>query len=201
TLNFTEPVKCNSVAANGSDFTITGPSTVTVSGATAVNCNGNGETNTITIQLSSAITVGGSYQVNAAIGTDGTTLVGNCSRQVTAGANAAFTVAAQSPVAMGTVTPPSCTPSSITLTFAEPIQCSSVATNGSDFTITGPSAVTISSATAVNCNASGETTTITLQLAGPMLATGTYQVRVNNGSDGNTLIGNCNRQVAAGDNT
>ncbi|TMI74227.1 MAG: T9SS type B sorting domain-containing protein [Bacteroidetes bacterium] len=201
TLTFAEPIKCNTVAANGTDFTITGPSTVTVSGATAVNCSGNGETNTITIQLSSPITVGGNYQVNAAIGTDGTTLVGNCSRQVTAGANAAFTVAAQSPVAMGTVTPPSCTPSSITLTFAEAIQCSSVATNGSDFTITGPSAVAISSATAVNCNAAGETTTITLQLAGPVLSTGTYQVQVNNGSDGNTLIGNCNRQVTAGDNT
>jgi gliding motility-associated-like protein len=198
TLTFVDPIKCNSIAANGSDFTITGPSAVTINGATAVNCNANGETNTITIQLSAAILTGGSYQLNIATGSDGNTLIGQCNRQVNNGANTLFTIAPQTPVAMGNVTPPPCTPQSITLTFAEPVSCNSVAANGSDFTITGPSAITITSAAAVNCNATGETTTITIQLSAPILVTGNYTVQMATGTDGNTLTGSCGRQVTAG---
>ncbi len=201
TLTFADPIKCNTVAANGSDFTITGPSSVTISSATAVNCNANGETNTITIQLSAPILVGGTYQVNSVIGSDGNTLIGQCNSQVTAGSSVSFTVAAQTPIAMGAVTPPPCTPQTLTLTVAEPILCNSVAANGSDFIITGPSTVTITSATAVNCNASGETTTITIQLSAPILVTGTYNVQMATGTDGNTLLGNCNRNVNPGDVT
>jgi gliding motility-associated-like protein len=201
TITFADPIKCNSIAANGSDFNITGPSAVTVSSATAVNCNANGETNTITIQLSAAILVGGSYQVKVVTGTDGNTLIGLCNRRVTDGDAAPFTIVPQAAVAMGNVTPPPCTPSSITLTFAEPVLCNSVAANGSDFIVTGPSTVTVSSATAVNCNANGETTTITLQFSAPILITGTYQVQMATGSDGNTLVGNCNRQVTVGATT
>jgi len=199
TLTFADPIKCNSIAANGSDFIITGPSSVTVVSAAAVNCNANGETNTISIHLQAAILTSGTYQVNATTGTDGNTLIGQCNRQVTAGTNASFTITPQAPITMGTVTPPPCTPQTITLTFAEPVNCNSVAANGSDFVITGPSAATVSGATAVNCNTNGETTTITIQLSAPILITGSYNVQMSMGTDGNTLTGNCGRQVNVGD--
>jgi gliding motility-associated-like protein len=199
TLTFAEPIKCNSIAANGSDFTISGPSVVTISSATAVNCV-NGETNTITLQFAASILTSGTYQVLAATGTDGNTLLGQCNRQVTAGSSSSFTLGAQAPITMGAITPPACTPSSVTLTFADPITCSTVAANGSDFTISGPSAVTITSATAVNC-VNGETNTITLQFSAPILVSGTYQVLAATGSDGNTLLGQCGRQVTVGSNS
>ncbi|MBL7738583.1 MAG: gliding motility-associated C-terminal domain-containing protein [Chitinophagaceae bacterium] len=200
TLTFPDPVLCNSIAANGSDFIVTGPATVTITSATAVNCNSIGETNTITLQLSAPILTGGNYQVQAAIGTDGNTIVGQCNRQVTAGNSSPFTLAVQPAIAMGTITPPPCTPQSVTLTFAEPVNCNSVAANGSDFIVTGPSAVAIASASAVNCT-NGETNTITIQFATPVLVSGTYQVEITTGSDGNTLVGPCNRMVTAGSMT
>lgn len=198
TINFSEPIRCSSIAANGSDFNVTGPSTVTVTGATAVNCNANGETTSITLQLSGAITTTGNYQVQMNTGSDGNTLTGACNRQVAAGDNAPFTLAAQSPISMGTIQPVACTPSSITIDFTDPILCSSIAANGSDFTVTGPSAVQVTGAAAVNCNANGETNSIRIQFAGPILSTGAYQLDVLAGSDGNTLVGSqCGRIVPA----
>jgi gliding motility-associated-like protein len=199
TLTFPESLKCNSIATDGSDFIITGPSAITIIAATTLNCDLTGETTTVTIQLSAPILTAGIYTVQMANGTDGNTLIGQCNRQVSAGKTATFNIAAQPPIAMGSVIPPPCIPQSITLTFADPIRCNSVATNGSDFIITGPSAVTISSATAINCNTNGETNTINLQLSAPILVTGAYNVQMANGTDGNTLIGNCGRQTTAGD--
>jgi gliding motility-associated-like protein len=201
TLTFTDAINCNTVAPNGSDFIITGPSAVTVASATAVNCNASGETNTITLQFAAPILITGNYQVQAAAGTDGNTLLGACGRMVTAGDNAAFTLPPQPALAMGTVGTVPCTPQNITLTFADPIFCNSVAADGSDFLVTGPSTVAVTSATAVNCNANGETNTIRLQFLVPILPTGNYQVTIAVGSDGNTLIGSCGRQVAAGTST
>jgi gliding motility-associated-like protein len=197
-LTFPDITNCNSIAANGTDFIITGPSAVTVVSAAAVNCTANGETNSITVQFAAPILVTGTYQVQVTTGADGNTLTGNCLRQMAAGLTASFTLAPQMPIAMGTVTPPPCIPQSVTLTFADPIKCASIAANGSDFIITGPSGVTVNSATAVNCDANGETTMITLQFATPILVTGNYQVQVVSGSDGNPLIGQCGRQVTAG---
>jgi len=197
TINFTDPILCSSLAANGSDFFVTGPSAVTVTGATAT-CNGSGETTSITIQFSGPILTPGNYAVAMASGSDGNTLIGQCNRRVNAGDQATFTLAAQPPIAMGTIPQPPCIPSSVTINFTDPVLCSSLAANGSDFVVTGPSAVTVTGATAT-CNGSGETTSITIQFSGPILTPGNYAVAMASGSDGNTLIGQCNRRVNAGD--
>lgn len=198
TLTFAEPIRCNTIAANGSDFTITGPTAVTIASATSAPCNGNGETQIIYVNLTSPILTGGNYQLQVTQGSDGNTLVGQCSRPVSAGSSVPFTLASQAAIPMGAATASACAPTYVTLTFTDPINCTSVATNGSDFLITGPSPVNIASATAMNCNAAGETNTITIQLTGPILVAGTYQVQATAGSDGNTLLGLCGRQVTAG---
>lgn len=200
TLAFPERVLCNSIAANGSDFLVTGPSTVTIISAAAVNCNANGETDSITLQFSAPILVSGIYQVQVTTGTDGSTLTGPCNRQVTAGSNTAFTLAAQPPLPIGTVSPPDCSPSTIVLNFAEPFDCTSVSADGSEFLITGPSGVTVTAASG-QCNVTPGLYTITLQLSGFIVVSGTYQVQVINGTDGNTIRGNCNRYITAGDIT
>ncbi len=196
TIQFPEAFLCNTLAANGSDFVVTGPSAVTITGATAT-CNGAGESQTVTLTFSGPVLTSGTYQIAIANGSDGNTLIGACNRSVTAGQNTSFTVAAQTPLPMGTIPDPGCTPNTVTITFTDPLLCSSVAADGSDFQITGPSAVTISGAS-VTCNASNQTTSVTLQLAANILTSGTYQVAVTTGSDGNTLIGDCNRRVHAG---
>jgi gliding motility-associated-like protein len=197
TLNFTDNILCNSIAANGSDFIITGQSPVTISSAAAVNCNTNGETNTITLQLSAPIVVSGNYQVQMVSGSDGNTLIGNCNRRTTAGDIVPFIIPPASPVPMDSLVPIACSPSSLKLVFAAPIRCSSIAVNGSDFIINGPSAVTVASA-AGTCDANGLTTSIDIQLASPIVSGGLYTLQLVNGGDGNTLLSDCNRQTPVG---
>ncbi|PZR25038.1 MAG: hypothetical protein DI535_19970 [Citrobacter freundii] len=195
-LNFTDPIKCSSIAGNGSDFAITGPGTVTVTGATAT-CNAGGFTTAITIQTSGPIITPGNYQVVMQQGSDGNTLSGNCNRQVNAGQSAAFVITPQTPLAMGTVPAPACSPSVITLNLPDKIFCSTIAGDGSDFVITGPTTVSVTGASAT-CDANGQSSSISIQLSAPLAVTGTYQLRIVSGTDGNTLIGDCSRAVPAG---
>lgn len=195
-ITFPNKVRCSSIAPNGSDFAISGPSSVTIASATAT-CDANGQTTAITIQTVAPVTVPGNYLLTTAVGSDGNVLYGTCNEVVAAGLSTPFTVAPQTPLAMGTANNSACAPTVLTLNFAEPILCNSIAPNGSDFAITGPSAVNIVSATAA-CNANGETTAIQLTLASAITVDGSYQITAQTGTDGNVLIGNCSRQLAVG---
>jgi gliding motility-associated-like protein len=130
-------------------------------------------------------------------GSDGNTLIGNCNGRTTAGETASFTIPPSFPVPMDSIVPVNCSPSTLKLIFSSPIRCSSISANGSDFNITGPSAVTIASASGT-CDANGLTTTIDIQLGSPIVLGGTYQVRLAAGSDGNTILSDCNRATPAG---
>jgi gliding motility-associated-like protein len=78
TVNTNIPVKCSSIAANGSDFNITGPAAAAISSAVGVACNAAGYTNTISVTLTNAITATGTYTLHAQNGTDGNTLQDSC---------------------------------------------------------------------------------------------------------------------------
>lgn len=89
-LVFSKNILCSSIAADGSDFVVTGPATVTVTGA-----KGDCETDTsgkIFIQLSSMLQVGGVYTVLLKTGSDGNTIMDECSQQTPAGSVINFTV-------------------------------------------------------------------------------------------------------------
>ena len=88
-LVFIKNIVCSSIAANGSDFVVTGTNPVTVTGASG-NCS-NGLTNIITVQLSAPIKLAGNYQLTLAKGTDGNTIIDECGRETAAGASIAFT--------------------------------------------------------------------------------------------------------------
>jgi gliding motility-associated-like protein len=194
-LNFVDTIVCSSLAADGSDFTITGPSPVTITGATAT-CNSTSGTNIITLQLSTPIAVSGNYLVSAATGSDGNTLIGPCARTVTAGDNISFTIPVAVPSTMTTIAAVGCSPSVIRVNLSGPVQCSSIAANGSDFIITGTSPVTITAATGACVN--GVTNTVDVQLSAPIVTGGNYQLQLVTGSDGNTLLSDCNRLTPTG---
>ena len=86
------------------------------------------------------------------------------------------------------------------LTISEPIQCASIAPNGTDFYLTPASGVTVSSANGLSCNnlANSATNSIQLNLSGT-LAPGTYWLHSQNGTDGNTLLDNCGNAMRVGD--
>ena len=79
------------------------------------------------------------------------------------------------------------------LAFSEPVQCSSIAANGSDFSLTGGGVIT--SATGVGCSA-GTTLSNSVTIAYTVPSSGTFTLGVKVGSDGNTILDKCNNSMA-----
>jgi gliding motility-associated-like protein len=88
-LVFSKPMKCNSIAADGSDFRITGPATVSVKTAKGV-CT-NGVTTVINIFLTAPIKVNGTFTITLFSGSDGNTLIDECGEMTPAGSTLSFT--------------------------------------------------------------------------------------------------------------
>jgi len=80
---------------------------------------------------------------------------------------------------------------SLTVHLSEPVLCTSLAADGSDFLITGPSAVAISGAYGTACSSGRFTQSVILKLAAPISAGGSYNILLVQGSDGNTTEDNC----------
>jgi gliding motility-associated-like protein len=76
-LVFKTPIHCSSISPDGSDFTVTGPYPVTVSGASGV-CDGNDTTSTILVKLSAPLSKAGNFTLHLVPGNDGNTLYNEC---------------------------------------------------------------------------------------------------------------------------
>lgn len=76
-LVFRNKIRCSSIAANGSDFVVTGAAPVTVVSAGG-RCDADGLTDVILVHLSAPIVTGGNYQVRLANGIDGNTIIDEC---------------------------------------------------------------------------------------------------------------------------
>lgn len=189
TVHLNTAIACNSIAANGSDFQLT-PSGTVVS-ASGINCSGStGYTQDVVVNFAPSLSPG-TYAIHAKLGTDNNTMLNLCGTAVPITDSLVFTIP---PSASYTSASLACT--TLTVNTNIPIKCSSIAANGSDFNITGPGAATVTSATGVACNAAGFTNTISLTLADPISASGTYTIHAQNGTDGNTLQDSCNTSQA-----
>jgi gliding motility-associated-like protein len=189
-------MQCSSLAPDGSDFMLSLPGSTTPVGpaiisATGDNCNSGFDMDSLTLTFAGAIPQG-SYLISAKNGSDGNTLLDICNTPVPVGDSAALMVPSPPPpTTLDSITPPGCSPTTLNLVFGKNILCSSVAADGSDFKVTGPSAVTVSGATCGGDSAY----TVSVQLAGPIYQGGIYQIQLVTGSDGNTLIDECRQQV------
>ncbi|MER3498128.1 MAG: PKD domain-containing protein [Chitinophagaceae bacterium] len=192
-VKINKQMKCNSLAANGSDFSVAG---ATIVSAVGPSCSSGFDTDSIILTLSSPLPAG-NYNLVAQNGSDGNTLLDLCGNAIPAGSSVPFTVPAAVPTPMDSLTPVGCAPNSLQLVFKRPLRCNSVAPNGSDFIVTGPQAVSVSAAT-VSCDANGFTSSINLQLSSAIVVGGVYTVTLRTGTDGNTIIDECGRQTPAG---
>jgi gliding motility-associated-like protein len=192
-------MKCNSLAANGSDFVIVTPSNTLIipTSANSFQCGSGFDLDSVAIILGTTLPAG-NYKVRAVNGSDGNSLRDNCDRNIPVGEEISFTVFPLFPTPMDSLTTPKCEPQTLQLVFPKKIKCSSIAADGSDFLITGTYPITITSA-AGNCT-NGETAIITLQLVSPLQVAGNFLVNLQVGSDGNTLIDECNVQTLLPDN-
>ncbi len=90
-LVFKKPIKCNSIALNGSDFIITGPYPVAISGARG-NCV-NGQSNIVYVNLATPLRRAGNFKITLVRGNDLNTLIDECNQECTPGQFLNFTIA------------------------------------------------------------------------------------------------------------
>lgn len=84
-----------------------------------------------------------------------------------------------------------CNPKTISIYFNEPVLCSSISSDLSETTITGPSNPVVASFTAVGCNINGMTNRINITFTANINMIGNYTLNFQNGADGNTFEDGC----------
>ncbi len=198
-VKLNQPVKCVSLAANGSDFSIT--PAVAITAAASPDCiAGQFSTDNIVLQLPGNIAPG-PYTLSIKTGSDGNTLLGICDDPMTTQQTITFTVLppAQPPV-FEQVYAPACAPKTIKFKLSKPVLCNDVSPDGSDYNITGPGNVSI---TEVNTFCTGSpllTTDLELVLSVPITTSGQYTITAKKGSDNNTVTDLCGLTQPVGDN-
>lgn len=194
-IKLSSRVNCNSIAPNGSDFTISGAASRNIIAASGVGCSRGFDSDSILVTLDNPLSPG-TYTITAKIGTDGNTLTDNCDNALVPGDNANLRFIALVPTPMDSITPVICSKDTLQLVFSKPMACSSIAADGSDFSITGPAAVTVKSASGICSN--GVSTVVRIVLTAPIRTNGTFTILLKNGSDGNPLIDECGLITPAG---
>lgn len=184
-------MKCNSLAGNGTDFTVIN-FTGSITRAVSQRCSSGFDMDELELQLSTPLGPG-SYTLTIKNGSDGNTLKDNCDRAIPVGESIPFTILPNYPTPMDSITAPGCAPKELELVFRKRIVCTSIAADGSDFTVTGPAPVNV---TGINilCD-SGYTDRIVVLLDRPLVIGGVYSISIQTGGDGNTAIDECGQYV------
>lgn len=89
----------------------------------------------------------------------------------------------------------SCDASKIYIRLNKKMKCKSIAADGSDFSIS--SGAKILAATGIGCSNGFDTDSIMLLLDAPLVA-GNYSVSIKVGTDNNTIVDNCDRNIEVG---
>lgn len=198
TIKLNKRMKCNSLTGSGSEFTITPPLANVIS-ATGFGCGNGFDMDSLILTLDAPLPPG-NYTINVRNGTDGNTIKDNCDREIPVGENIPLVVYPLVPTPMDSISKLGCAPDELQLVFRKNIDCSSIAADGSDFIVTmlsGSAPVTVIGASG-NCNADGNTPIIKVKLSTPIQTKGTYQIQLVTGTDGNTIIDECNQQTPFG---
>ncbi len=185
-VHMNKPILCSSIAANGSDFRISGGATV--SSESGIGCGTNITTQDILVNFASPL-AGGTYTLYVQVGTDGNNLLDECDSAVIEPDSLQFYVNPYVPVTYERILPPTC--NEVRFKLNDHVNCDSIAVNGSDYYIKGPQGVSVVAAYGVGCDSTNFVDTVVLLLGAPIQADGTYWVYAQNGTDGNTQVDSC----------
>ena len=198
TIKLNKRMKCNSLTGTGSEFTIT-PPLANVSAAIGFGCSNGFDMDSLILTLDAPLPPG-NYTINIQNGTDGNTIKDNCDRNIPVGESIPVIVYPLVPTPMDSISKLGCRPDELILVFRKNIKCSSIAADGSDFVVTlisGSTPVTVIGASG-NCSADGLSPIIKVKLSAAIQTKGTYQIRLQTGSDGNAIIDECGQETPAG---
>jgi gliding motility-associated-like protein len=187
-------MRCNTLAPNGSDFYFSSPTSKIIS-VTGNNCGSGFDFDSVSILLDQPLPTG-TYKLGMKNGSDGNTLLDYCDKPLPKSDTLSITILPAQPTPMDSLQPVLCKPTTFNLVFKTPMACSSIAADGSDFMVSGPSPVTVKSASGA-CTG-GLTRNIEVQFSGPVMVGGMYTLTLKTGSDGNTLINECAKETPAG---
>ena len=186
-LKLNKKMRCNSLTAAGNEFSIS-PALATVTSVTPINCSAGFDFDSVEVTLSNPLPAG-DYNLIINNGSDNNTLLDNCGHAIAQGESVPFRHVVPQPIFADSIGTIGCAPDELKLYFPKKLQCNSIAPDGSDFTITGPAAVTVASASA-DCSGSNSNI-VTIRLSQPIYTGGTYQLRLVAGIDGTTVIDEC----------
>lgn len=190
-VKLNKKVTCNSLSLNGSEFKIQ-PATQPVIAAQPDSCSFAFDFDELELTLSGALP-NGNYQLVIQNGSDNNTLLDNCSRNIPVNEQVPFSYQAPLPIFADSIGKPHCAPDSIRIYFPKRINCSSIAANGSDFVVNGPTPVTVSSASG-NC-INGKADYVVIRFAQPIYRQGLYTLTLRAGNDGSVLIDECGQET------
>jgi len=180
---------CSTLAADGSDFVLSpSPAGVKIVGAYAVNCAGFA-LDTLVVVTNGSLPPG-DYSIITNTGTDGNTLLDVCGTPVPVGQAASFHMVPPGPTQLDSIAPVGCAPDVLQLVFKKEIECSTIASDGSDFTVQGSTPVTVIGAYG-QCDTGNRTYRVMVKLSAPLVKAGSYRIFLAPGSDGNTLVDEC----------
>lgn len=196
TVKLNKKFQCKTMAADGHEFQIVG-SNVRVTSVVGVSCSNGFDMDSVVLYLQQPLPPG-SYKVRVLTGRDGNTMLDACDNPILAGKEIDFIVPVPQSVPFDKISAIGCAPDKIMVYLSDPVLCTSVATNGSDFRLSGTNpGISITKATTF-CN-SKLTDSIELTLNTPIYHQGSYDIDLVLGSDGNTLISECGLQTPLGD--
>lgn len=192
-IKLNKKMKCKSIAADGSDFSISAATNII--SAVGVGCGNGFDTDSIVLTLSAPLG-SGNYSVSVKMGSDSNTIMDNCDRNIPVGRSLPFKVDILLPTPMDSMAAVTCAPQTLQLIFKKKILCNTIASDGSNFKITGPFPVNVISAEGV-CSDRGSSF-INVKLSAPIVNDGTYSIILQPGSLGNSLFDECGLEVPLG---
>ncbi len=185
-------MRCSSLATDGSDFSV---ATGTIVSAQSPDCSSGFDMTSLVLTLNQPLAPG-NYDLVIKNGSDGNTLLDDCGTNIPVDESASFTVLPPHATPFDSLTTPSCAPQTVQLIFSDPIQCSSIAADGSDFQISGAPGVTISKVEGLCTN--GLASAINVTFNAPIVSQGNFVISLVTGSDGNSLINLCGVETPPG---
>jgi gliding motility-associated-like protein len=191
TLRLNKKMRCSSISASGSEFSLV-PAAATVISAASVNCSSSFDFDEVVITLSNPLPAG-NYQLFINTGSDNNSLLDNCDRNIPPGEDVQFVHTVPLPIPIESIDNPGCAPSSIKLNFVKKINCSTISPDGSNFQINGPTPVTVKSASGL-CTG-GFSDVIVVTFNSPIYTKGVYTVIPRLSVNGGAVMDECGKII------
>ncbi len=187
-IKLNKQMLCRTLASNGSDFILS--NNPKIDSVVGHGCNSGFDMDSVTIFLAAPYT-SGIYSLITQADNAGKTIADICGTNIALADTFSFEKFDEQPTLMDSITTPlPCAPSQLELVFKRPLQCSTVLNDGSQFTISGPNAVSIASVT-TNCDSNGLATKVYLNLSKPITIDGSYTIHLVKGTNFTTIVNEC----------